>query len=58
MGLPPRSPILNAYAGRFVLSIKSEYLDRTHMGCIIIRIQSPTAGEVNNQALYPTVLVG
>ena len=29
-----------------------------HMGSIIIRIQSPTAGKVNNQALYPTVLVG
>ena len=26
--LPPKSPNLNAYAERFVLSIKSEYLDR------------------------------
>ncbi len=28
IGLPPRSPNLNAYAERFVLSIKSECLDR------------------------------
>jgi hypothetical protein len=28
------------------------------MGRIIIGIQSPTAGKVNNQALYPNVLVG
>jgi len=28
------------------------------MCCIVIRIQSPTAGKVNNQALYPNVLVG
>jgi len=29
--LPPRSPNLNAYAERFVLSIKSECLDRMVM---------------------------
>jgi transposase InsO family protein len=55
--LPPRSPNLNAYAERFVLSIRSECLDRIvpmgerHLRSVVSEYMEHYHGERNHQGL-------
>jgi len=62
--LPARSPTLNAYAERFVLSIKSECLDRIlllgerHLRRAIGEYLAPYHGERNHQGLGNVLLMG
>ena len=62
--LPARSPNLNAYAERFVLSIKSECLDRIvplgegHLRRVIGEYLAHYHGERNHQGLDNVLLMG
>jgi len=62
--LPARSPNLNAYAERFVLSIKSECLDRIvplgerHLRRAIVEYLAHYHGERNHQGLGNVLLRG
>jgi transposase InsO family protein len=62
--LPARSPNLNAYSERFVLSIKSECLDRivplgqTHLRRAIREYVAHYHGERNHQGLANLLLTG
>ena len=62
--LPARSPTLNAYAERFVLSIKSECLDRIvplgerHLRRPIVEYLAHYHGERNHQGLGNVLLRG
>jgi transposase InsO family protein len=61
--LPPRSPNLNAYAERFVLSIKSECLDRMvifgerHLRHVIVEYVAHYHTERNHQGLDNRLIV-
>jgi transposase InsO family protein len=62
--LPARSPNLNAYAERFVLSIKSECLDRIvplgerHLRRAIVEYLAHYHGERNHQGLGNVLFTG
>jgi transposase InsO family protein len=64
MRLPPRSPNLNAYAERFVLSIKSECLDRIvplgegHLRRAVSEFVAHYHGERNHQGLENRLIAG
>jgi len=62
--LPPRSPNLNAYAERFVLSVKSECLDRViilserHLRFLINEYVEHYHAERNHQGLDNRLIIG
>ena len=64
MRLPPRSPNLNAYAERFVLSIKSECLNRMvilgerHLRYVIIEYTEHYHAERSHQGLNNQLIDG
>ncbi len=62
--LPPKSPNLNAYAERFVRSIKSECLDRTiffggkHLRCVVDEFVEHYHAERNHQGIGNRLITG
>ena len=64
VGLPPKSPNLKAYAERFILSIKSECLDRvilfgeTHLRYVLSEYLGHYHRERNHQGLENRLILG